>query len=314
MDFKPLDENEDNVIKPGTIKKLHGGATWALNQLVAGTPLMRALKATFPKYKTYLRLLGLIYFLVINRNSSLCDYEEFAESTWLPYKAGVTSGSLSRLLQGIDKDKISRFLNTLNKEYVKQQGGAIRDTRFWALDSTSITSYSENITSVGYGHNKDLIRAAQTNVLLIIDQKSGEVIYYRNFDGNVPDVSTVRNTIAELAMMKIGYNNVILVTDKGYGSNANWNDMLRNNLSFVSNAKLNLNAAIKEIVDEHYAELLDWNNGISFIKQNAVTVPVEWHYDEFPVAGKRQQKKEKKKLYVHLYFAPAINDDIANGF
>lgn len=310
LEFRAIDEDKDNVVKPGCITKLHGGATWALNQIVGSTPLGRALRETFPEYKMHLRLLSLAYFLVIARDSSLCNFEEFAECTWLPYGRTLTSGSISRLLQRITKDKIAKFLTFLNEENRKQQGEELEEKRYWALDSTSITSYSENIASVEYGHNKDLIEAPQTNVLLIVDQQTGALIHYRNFDGNVPDVSTIRNTLSELALMKINTENVIIVTDRGYGSSANWDDMLRSNVSFVSNARRNINSSIREIIDEHYLELLDWNNCVSFINQNAVTVPIQWSYDSFPVVNKRSQKKEKKTLYIHLYYSQEINDEM----
>ena len=84
------------------------------------------------------------------------------------------------------------------------------------MDSTSITSYSENISSVEFGKNKDLISAPQTNVLLVLDQQSGEPVYFRNFPGNVPDVCTVRNTLSELTMSGIDYSLIVLAMDKGY--------------------------------------------------------------------------------------------------
>lgn len=83
----------------------------------------------------------------------------------------------------------------------KRTRGRNSERRCSSLDSTSITSYSKNISSVDYAHNKDLIDTPQTNVLTIVDQQSGELIYFRNFDGNVPDVSTVSHTLSELVMM-----------------------------------------------------------------------------------------------------------------
>lgn len=308
LEFEPIDEQVHNVMRPDKIERLHAGATWALHQIVGSSVLGKTLKQLFPDYKTYLRLLSLAYYLVINKDSSLCNFEEFAECTWLPYARGQTSGCISRLLQKINKDKISRFLSKLNQNYVKEQGEGISERKFWALDSTSITSYSENISSVQYGHNKDLMDAPQTNVLMIVDQKTGEPVYYRNFDGNVPDVSTVRNTLAELAMMKVDTQNVVLVTDRGYGSSKNWDDMLRNNMSFVSNARRNLNSLITELIDENYSKLLDWNHAVSFLNQSAVTVPVQWHYDEFPVLNKRSRKNAQKTLYIHLYYSKTLND------
>lgn len=113
----------------------------------------------------------------------------------------MTSGSISRLLQSINKEQISKYLNKLNQAYRKEHGEEISERRCSSLDSTSITSYSKNISSVDYAHNKDLIDTPQTNVLTIVDQQSGELIYFRNFGGNVPDVSTVSHTLSELVMM-----------------------------------------------------------------------------------------------------------------
>ena len=209
MEFKPIDDEAHRVVKPQVVKRLHGGATWCLNQIVGQSAIGRALKAVFPKYNVALKLLSLAYYLVIERNSALCDYEEFAECTWLPYQRALTGGAISRMLKRISRNDVLKLLKHLSEEYRKDHGDAIRESHFWALDSTSITSYSTGITSVEYGHNKDLMEAPQTNVLLIVDQKTGELVYWRNFDGNVPDVSTVRNTIAELAAMKINTDNVV---------------------------------------------------------------------------------------------------------
>ena len=313
LEFKPVDDDTHSIVRAGGFERLHAGATWALNQLLAGTPLMRALQAAFPEYKMHSRLLSLAYYLVINRDSSLCNYEEFAECTWVPYSRGLTSGSISRLLGNITKHRVSRFLQELNKAYVRFHGSEVTEARrFWALNSTSITSYSENISSVEYGHNKDLIDAPQTNVLLIVDQKTGEPVYYRNFDGNVPDVCTVRNTLAELAMLNISTENVVLVTYKGYCSNKNWEDMLRSSVSFICNARRNMHSAVTTLINENYHRLVDWNNKIEYIGQNAVTIPIEWVYDEYPVKGRLGQKNARKTLYFHLYYSKEINDEIAN--
>ncbi len=309
LEFKPVDEEVVTAATPGSIVKLHAGATWALNQIAGASPLGKALREAFPKYKQDVRILSLACYIVLSGDSSLCNYEEFAESTWLPYRHGTTSASCSRLLRAITEDTVSKFLNRLIREYCRQHGEAITARRFWALDSTSGSSYPENIASVEYGYNKDMEPLPQANVLLIADQKTGEEICYRNFDGNVPDVCALRNTLAELTMMGIDCSNVILVTDHGYGSHKNWDDLLRNNISFVCNARLNLNALIKQTIDEHYAELLDWNNRIPFIKQNAVTVPIVWKYDEYPAEGKHKQRNAEKTLYIHLYFNKDINDE-----
>lgn len=70
---------QDYVLKPSRIVRLHASATWVLNQIVSDSSLGRVLKDVFPKYKAYLRLLSLAYYLVVNTNSAMCNYEEFTE-------------------------------------------------------------------------------------------------------------------------------------------------------------------------------------------------------------------------------------------
>lgn len=308
LEFKPI-LVELTVAKPfDAIQFLHGGATWALNQIVGGTPLAIALHDVFATYKRDLKFLSLAYYLVINKDSSLCNYEEFAECTWLPYQAPMISSTISRFLGGISIAEIFKFQKRLNEEFVKKYGDKIVETRFLALDSTSITSYSKNIASVEYGHNKDLIEAPQTNVLLIVDQETGAPLLWRNFDGNVPDVSTVLNTIAQLSLLDVKKENLVLVMDRGYGSQANYDDLLRNGIGFVNNVRLGSNSFLKPLIEKHYAELLDWNNENNYLNQTTVTVPIEWRYDEFPVANKRSKKSAKKTVYVHMYFNKALQE------
>lgn len=307
LEFKAIEE-ENAVHKSKETAVMHGGATWALNEIVGNSMLGKVLKDVFPEYNTALKLLSLAYYLVIRSDAAMTNYEEFAECTWLPYQKALVSSSISRTLKGITQAKVEKFFTKLQQAYEQKQGQEIQEHRFWALDSTSVTSYSEEISSVAYGHNKDLIQAPQTNVLMIVDQSNGQPVYCRHFDGNVPDVSTIRNTLADFANMKFDTSNVVLVTDRGYGSIKNYDDMLRSNISFINNVKLNAKF-VTDTIDAHYKELIDWNNFNAYLNQNAVTVPVEWKYDGFLVDGRRQQKKDMKQVYMHLYF----NSEICNA-
>ena len=90
---------------------------------------------------------------------------------------------------------------------------------FYALDSTSISTYS-SLPSAEWGHNKDLTDLPQTNVLLVVEQQTRIPVYFRNFDGNVPDVMTIRNTIADMARIGIKDPSAVFVSDKGYVANS----------------------------------------------------------------------------------------------
>ncbi len=308
LEFKPVDEELFTVEQRSTTYKLHGGASWALNNIVSESPIGRALSKVFNEHANDKKILSLIYYLCISKNNAFCNYEEFAECTWLPYSGTLKSYAISRLLKNITIDTTERFLKALYTEFKAQYGESISSHTFYALDSTSISTYSA-MSSAEYGHNKDLEDLPQTNVLLIVDQQTRTPIYFRNFDGNVPDVSTVRNTIADLTRIGLTDSSVVLVSDKGYISTANIDDCLRNNLSFVFNSKVNANGFARQLALENYHHLLDWNNGISFLNQTAYTVALPWNYDSFPVEGKRQYKKDKARVYVHIYFNRDICDD-----
>ena len=52
-----------------------------------------------------------------------------------------------------------------------------------------------------YGHNKDGDDTKQINFLLVCEESSGLPIYGKIYKGNVVDVSTVKNLLADLALV-----------------------------------------------------------------------------------------------------------------
>lgn len=314
LEFKPIDEDDRCIAWQKKHIRLHAGATWALNQLVGTTPIARALRDAFPRSNMALKLLSLAYYIVICSDNCLSNYEEFAECTWLPFQRPLTGGAISRILQSVQRNEIDTFFKRLNVLNSEADSTDKQKRHYWALDSTSITSYAQSISSVDYGHNKDLIAAPQTNVLLIVDQMNGLPLYCRNFDGNVPDVMTIRNTIAELTLLQIDLENVVLVTDRGYGSRTNFDDLIRNNIHFISCLRIGKDSSIANLIDANYTALLDWNNSISYLNQAAVTVPITWNYDEFPVKNKRAKRSAELKLYIHLYFNRDVHNEATQDF
>ncbi len=308
LEFKPRDEDDRCYLPRGGITRLHAGATWSLNQIVGSTPIAGALRDAFPQHNMALKLLSLAYYIVVCSDGCLSNYEEFAECTWLPFQRPLSSATIRRILQNIRPDNVKNFFKHLNaRQLSANKSGEKR--RYWALDSTSITSYAKDISSVDYGHNKDLIEAPQTNVLFIVDQETSVPLYCRNFDGNVPDVLTLRNTIAELAMLQIDLENVVLVMDRGYGSRKNYDDLLRNKIHFINCARIGKNSFVAQLIEENYNELINWNNNISYLNQTAVTVKIKWNYDDFPVQNKRSQKTAEETIYAHIYFSRDIHNE-----
>lgn len=308
-EFKRLDEEENELFlqKVKSTVKLHAGATYVFNNLIAQTPIGRALNKVFPTYSRDKKILSLVYFLAINRDNALFNYEEFAECTWLPYQRPLKSNQISALLKSITKNDVEKFFKHLNAEYDKAaEQVAPYKNRYLALDSTSISTQASNISQAEYGHNKDGDDTPQVNLLMLAEQRTGLPLYYRHYDGSTPDISTVRHFIAETNRLEL-LNDVVYVADKGYMSVANIDDCLRNNMHFILNTKVSANALIKSAIDEAYNELISPNTLSAFLNQNVVTTELNWRYDEFPIDGKRAQYKGKETLFAHIYYNRTIN-------
>lgn len=85
--------------------------------------------------------------------------------------------------------------------FFKKQGRRRIEKEYWAFDITSISSYSETLRQVKKGKNKEHDRLPQINLALLFDEQSGLPFYYRKFPGNITDVKTVKQLMAEFDVM-----------------------------------------------------------------------------------------------------------------
>lgn len=298
--FTPMDTSGVTLKQILEVKKLHAGATWVLDQIVKDSPIGKALRETFSYRSDYKKILSLAYFIILNEDNNISRYDTFAEVTRLPWVGSMSAATIGRLFKRITTQLTESFLSRLLESWHKEKTTE-SNKLVLALDSTSISSYSEKLSSVERGRNKDEENLPQINLLLLVDAHTGLPIFYRHYDGNVPDVLTLRRVIADSARLKLG--DFMLVSDKGYSSNKNIEDCLRNQVSFIFNMKCGVKGSVaQDLIREEASNLLDLNRRDWFTRVSSVTREVEWNYDSFPVLGKRSYKTEKAKLYWHIYY------------
>lgn len=225
--FEPLEKETGLSLKQVlSIKQLHAGATRALDQIVSSSPIGPALKKAFPQKRDYLKILSIVYFIILNENNNISRYLNFAETTRLPWPGALHASTIGRIFRRIKSQQIENYFTEVQKGLLEQKIKANdTDKLTLALDSTSISSYSEKLPNVVRGRNKDEDNLPQINLLMLVDSKTGLPLFYRHYDGNVPDAQTVRRVIADNSRLKL--TDVVLVSDKGYSSNKNINDCLR---------------------------------------------------------------------------------------
>lgn len=92
----------------------------------------------------------------------------------------------------------------------------LSDHSYWAFDTTSISTFSKTIRKARYGYNKEDDALPQVNVALLIDEFSGEPIYYKTLEGSLNDSVLLRNLFLELSQLDLEAINVVM--DRGFCS------------------------------------------------------------------------------------------------
>ena len=95
--FTQISEEGITLEQARNIKKLYAGATWALDQIVADSPVGEFLKECFPRNKDYKKILSLAYFLILNQNNSVSFYEACRDDETAVSAAAEPLGSNSPL-------------------------------------------------------------------------------------------------------------------------------------------------------------------------------------------------------------------------
>ena len=145
---------------------LNAGASYVLREIAQQDGLLGDLKAVFPhRWKD---LLALAMFFVIYPERNLANYD-------------ITAAHSQLGGNPLDSQRISELpkSNTAEhrQQYMKRRLSHSCDwenNNFWAFEITSISSYSETLSKVAYGHNKEDPEMPMIKIALLIDETNGE--------------------------------------------------------------------------------------------------------------------------------------------
>ena len=312
IEFTPLGEELKISLKDAMdAKRLAAGATWVFDNLLADTPLIKALNKVFGMYNLNRKILSICYFLNICEGKATTRYEHFAETHRLPWQKPMSPSSICKLFQSITSDKIDKFIRILNQLTIEKNTRENKN-KYWALDSTSISTNSAKLSKAAWGHNKDGDNLRQFNVMMVVNQSTGEPAYFRTVSGNVPDISTVKHFLQEHSRIQLDSNTVI-VADKGYGSVANIHRFYQNNVSFLLNLKTGYSICTAFFNDVK-TQLLNPVNYYEEIDCHAVTVETKWAYPaNFSTDCRCRKPRLKDTMFVHIYYNQKIYNDESVG-
>lgn len=148
--------------KPGPVpitkvRRSFYGASYLFDQIGQLTGITPDLKACFPD--SYKQILSIAYFLILEENNSLSRFSHWQRLHIHPYGEDIPSQRSSEMFQSIDEASRMAFFKRQAKRRIERE--------YWAFDITSISSYSETLSQVKKGRNKEHDLLPQINCLTV---------------------------------------------------------------------------------------------------------------------------------------------------
>jgi hypothetical protein len=296
--------DEASIPSPGPVpslacKRNFYGATYLFNAIGEKLGITDDLKRCFPE--SYKQILSIAYYLVMEDRNPLSRFPKWASTHLHPFNQDIPSQRSSELFGSITEDAKQNFFLL--------QGKRRLDDEYLAYDTTSISSYSNSLKQVKYGLNKDHDPLPQINLALLFGETSRLPVYYRKLPGNMADVKTVQNMLADLDFLKL--DKVKLVMDRGFYSEDNINALYEKHYKFLIAGKTSLKL-VKQKLDEVRSSMISRPHYSSKYSIYFDSFLVDWNYTE---TKKRSGEtiKDTRRIYLHLFYNDqrATDDKIA---
>jgi transposase len=275
-------------LKPPKYIRLFYGATYLLDAIGDKLGLTKDLKQCFPDL--HKEILSLAYYLILEDKNPLYRFEKWGQTHKHPYGEDISSQRSSEIFSSISEESMHQFFSL--------QGRRRAENEYWAYDTTTISSYSECLRQIQYGHDKDGDGLPQLKLALVFGEQSGLPFYYRKLAGNILDLMTVKALLSELDIF--GFKKVKLVMDRGFYKEENINGLLKDHLKFLVAVKMSLKY-IRAELDKVYDRFLTFECYNEDYELYSMTVAYEWPYSQVrPYKG--EVLKEKRRVYIHFYY------------
>ena len=218
------------------------GSVWFLLQIAELKHVVDDLMITFEYNSSVVNdILTLAIFPYLTRK----NFDRLAHEqriTHYPSESILTSSYITYFTQHVTAQNRLDFCKLRIK---RQPEGA-----YLACDSTTRSAWGKCIAEIHYGRNKDNRDMDCTLEVVVYSLTTHEPVYYRTFPGNEPDARTVR-TIAE-DMKHMGVQNLVTIYDRGYESADNFDEFFRDDLAFISCAKVAQEPVINCLMEVQY--------------------------------------------------------------
>ena len=278
---------------PSKDETLNVGLTWAAETIAEESKVLESLVEVFGKEMARDLLHLAIYKL--DTGSSMAAFEDWCSGVYLKNSKLLTDQRISEILTKVSVQDFEKFF--LNRHKAKLQ----EDRKLsYALDNTSISTYSETIEDAEFGYAKRDPHLKQINYTFVCDQEDGEIIFAHTYQGSISDVVALQEIIYRMRRAEFELENVTLVSDRGYSSLMNIQKMIDLEMKFVQGVRLTEDA-IKSKFDTYHDSLRDVNFYDSETGVFARTTKEPWLQNI-------SNGTLNRTVYVHLYRFPGVDE------
>ena len=239
-------------------------------------------------------ILTCAYYLA-GHSDALCHCEQWSKGSDTPYDGMLADQRISELQGRITFDLKSKFF----RKWVKQLG----DDDNYALDITSISSYSEMATIIRAGYNRDGEDLEQINLALMIGSQSRLPGYYSIIPGNINDKTSLKRFL--YTVKAFGFDKFSLVMDKGFFTISNTDEMYRLKQRFLISVENRLSFA-KDHIDAARGSIQRFDNFYDDGASRVYCISQPFRWASADGSGHR--------CYVHVFFNPQKKEDDVRYF
>ena len=270
-----------------SVKKI--GLSHVVMHKLQSDPLFTCLRECFPT--KFEKLLSLAIFCADGGDFRSEHYLSYAREHKLPCDEELTACKITRLFQSIEEQDVLNFFYAYTSSLYSR--ASLSRRRFWALDSTSISTYSRFLDAK-FGHSKQGEDLPQINVVMLTDEKSHRPLFYEKFNGSIPDVSTVVSTFSTL--LHLDTRAFVAVMDRGYYSRSNLKNITDAGFHFITCVPCRKVTEYDEIIMQAQRAFITGTCYEPSIEQNTYTSP-------YTIEFKENGKIKKQKVFVHVFYS-----------
>ena len=189
------------------VNRLYGDV-WLLEQVADKVGIRRDLMAVFNENAELVDdIITLAIFPIVTEFSyrRLPRWQRIVKT---PSGHDLTPSFITKLTQRITESDRMELFRLRAKRLGKEE--------LLAVDSTTRSAYGDSLADVHWGKNKDGVDLPVTKEVVAYTLTSHMPVYYRTFSGNMPDSRSMETILTDLC--HAGFENIIIVTDRGYES------------------------------------------------------------------------------------------------